>query len=98
MDDVERQRVTRNLRDAGLDMEDAGWLERELANPATVEELAAMAASPEKAAQIYSAARLVIEPDTEQEREFLRKLADALQLPPELRGEIDGGARSLKAA
>ncbi len=97
LDDRERARVATNLRAAGLDQDDAGWLERELADPASVEELAEAAATPEQAAKLYSAARLVIEPDTEQERDFLERLAKALKLPLELRNEIDAGATNLKA-
>lgn len=96
MDSVERERVTGGLREAGLDTDGARWLEQELAKPASIEELAAHASSPEKAAQMYSAARLVIEPDTPEERAFLEKLAKALKLDPALANEIDGGASSLK--
>jgi uncharacterized membrane protein YebE (DUF533 family) len=98
IDDIERARIAGSLRGVGLSEDDATWLEREFAKPASAEDLAASVGTPERAAQIYSAARLVIEPDTEKERAFLRKLADALKLPPELRGEIDGGASGLKAS
>lgn len=98
IDAVERARVTGGLRDAGLDREGAAWLDREFANPASVDEIARHAATPEKAAQIYSAARLAIEPDTAEERRFLERLATALRLDPALKMEIDGGAAGFKTA
>ncbi|MGZ8299339.1 MAG: DUF533 domain-containing protein, partial [Rhodoplanes sp.] len=47
-------------------------------------------------AQVYAAARLAIEPDTPQEREFLHSLAEALKLDPALKREIDEGASGVK--
>lgn len=98
MDAVESARVAGGLREAGLEHEGAAWLEKEFATPANVEELAGHASTPEKASQIYSAARLVIEPDTKEERDFLDRLAQALRLEPALRSAIDGGALELKTS
>ena len=44
------------------------------------------------AAQVYSAARIAIDPDTIQEREFLNQLAEALDLDPAVRSQIDDTA------
>jgi uncharacterized membrane protein YebE (DUF533 family) len=96
LDESERRRLTTALTRVGIEAEAAQWLEREFARPATIEELAALSATPEKAAQVYAAARLAIEPDTTQEREFLRKLADALKLDPAVKSEIDEGASDIK--
>ena len=96
MDEAERERVTTGVTRAGLDQEAVSWLANELANPASVEELARSATSLEKAAQVYAAARLAIEPDTPQEREFLHSLAEALKLDPALKREIDEGASGVK--
>jgi uncharacterized membrane protein YebE (DUF533 family) len=96
IDAVERARVASGLREAGLDADGTKWLDREFANPASIDDLASAAATPEKALQIYSAARLVIEPDTAEERQFLDRLAAALKLDPALRNEVDGGAATLK--
>ena len=54
-------------------------------------------ATPEKAAQIYTAAQIAIDPDTIQEREFLRRLAEALSLEPGLKARIDETAAALRA-
>jgi uncharacterized membrane protein YebE (DUF533 family) len=54
-----------------------------------VDELAAAVSSPEQAARIYAAARLAIEPDTLQERQFLKMLAEALDMPAEAVARLD---------
>jgi uncharacterized membrane protein YebE (DUF533 family) len=73
------------------------WLDRELASPADVDELAAQVRSPEKAAQVYAAARVAIDPDTLQEREFLNRLATALDLDQAIRSQLDDTTSSAKA-
>ena len=97
MDEAERARITAALLQAGIDAEATRWLERELADPATVDELAEPVETPEKAAQVYAAARVAIDPDTMQEREFLRQLAEALDLDPQLMAHIDEAAEGAKA-
>jgi uncharacterized membrane protein YebE (DUF533 family) len=96
VDDAERERITAGVGRAGVEREDLDWLNRELANPARIEDLASAATTPEQAAQLYAAARLAIEPDTPQERDFLQRLADALKLDAALKSEIDTGASELK--
>lgn len=98
MDEAERTRIMGGLAQAGIDAETTRWLERELASPADIDELADPVKTPEKAAQVYAAARVAIEPDTIQEREFLRRLATALDLDPALVRHLDDAASSIKAA
>lgn len=101
LDEAERTRILAALAQAGIDAESSRWLERELADPASVEELSEPIQTPEKAAQLYAAARVAVDPDTMQEREFLRQLARALDLDPALTAHIDeaaAGARSEPAA
>lgn len=95
IDQAERGRIVKGLTEAGIDPEASGWLEREMASPADVEELTASVNDPEKAAQVYAAARIAIDPDTIQEREFLHQLAEALDLDPAMRVQIDETASSL---
>jgi uncharacterized membrane protein YebE (DUF533 family) len=97
MDDAERTRIVAALSQAGIDADATGWLERELSQPATVEELSDPVQTPEKAAQVYAAARVAVEPDTMQEREFLRQLAESLDLDPQLRAHIDAAAAGMRA-
>jgi uncharacterized membrane protein YebE (DUF533 family) len=96
LDPGERMRITSGLSQAGIDAEATRWLERELGDPASVEEIADRVETPEKAAQVYAAARVAIDPDTMQEREFLRQLAEALDLDPQLRTHIDDAASGIK--
>jgi uncharacterized membrane protein YebE (DUF533 family) len=96
IDAHERSRITKGLTEAGIDPEATRWLERELASPADVEELAATVTSPEKAAQVYAAARIAIDPDTMQEREFLRNLAASLDLDQSMVAQIDETAEAMK--
>jgi uncharacterized membrane protein YebE (DUF533 family) len=95
--DAERSLIVRGLTEAGIDPQATGWIERELASPADVDELAAGVTDPEKAAQVYAAARITIDPDTIQEREFLRQLAEALDLDQAVRAQIDSTATALSA-
>ncbi|UVF19154.1 tellurite resistance TerB family protein [Microvirga terrae] len=95
IDQAERARIVKGLTEAGIDPEASRWLETEMASPADVEELAANVNDPDKAAQVYAAARLAIDPDTMQEREFLHQLAEALDLDPAMRAQIDDTAGGL---
>jgi uncharacterized membrane protein YebE (DUF533 family) len=53
--------------------------------------------TPEKGRPGLRRARVAIEPDTIQEREFLRRLATALDLDPALVRHLDDAASSIKA-
>jgi uncharacterized membrane protein YebE (DUF533 family) len=96
IDEAERSRIVKGLTEAGIDPESSRWLETEMASPADVEELAANIDDPEKAAQVYAAARIAIDPDTIQEREFLNQLAAALDLEQAVRAQIDDTAGAMR--
>jgi Uncharacterized protein conserved in bacteria len=89
IDAIERIRIVRGLTEAGIDPEASRWLDREMESPVTVDEIADGVEDPEKAAQVYAAALLAIDPDTLQEHEFLRQLAEALDLDPKLKVQIE---------
>jgi uncharacterized membrane protein YebE (DUF533 family) len=97
IDDAERNAILGGLREAGLDAEANEWLANELANPASVDTLVEGAESPELAAQIYTAARIAINPDTPAEKDFLAGLAGSLGLDAELVANIDAAASAAKA-
>jgi uncharacterized membrane protein YebE (DUF533 family) len=97
LDETERARIVQAMSQAGIDPQSTRWLEDELASPAGVEDIADRVQTPEKAAQVYAAARLAIDPDTRQEREFLRQLAESLDLDPDLVRQIDDTAASVRA-
>ncbi len=96
IDTEERGRIIGNLTNVGFQAEAAKFLDREFANPATITQLASAATSEELAVEIYTAARLAIEPDTEKEQAFLAELAEALSLAPELVAHIDAAALGAK--
>jgi uncharacterized membrane protein YebE (DUF533 family) len=97
IDAAERARIAQGMRQAGIDEQATHWLESEFSEPADVEELAAGVTTPEKAAQVYTAARLAIDPDSIQERAFLTNLAEALDLDQRLRDQIDATAAAARA-
>ncbi|MGL4635772.1 MAG: tellurite resistance TerB family protein [Beijerinckiaceae bacterium] len=95
IDDAERARIVGNLKQAGLDDEASGFLDAEFANPQDAASLVAMSTSPEMAAQIYTAARLAVDPDTDDEQTFLADLSSGLELDAELVAHIDAAAASV---
>lgn len=97
IDATERAAIAGNLKAAGLDAEAAGFIESEFANPADISTLTAGVASADEAAQVYAAARLAIDPDLPEERDFLAALAERLQLEAGLVAHIDAAAVSAKA-
>ena len=66
IDEKERQTIVAGLKQAGLEADAEQFLTRELNNPATPDELAAAAASPMEAVQVYTAARIAVDPDIEE--------------------------------
>ncbi len=97
VDDAERARIMGNLQQAGLSDEAASFLDQELANPMDASGLVQMVTTPEQAAQVYTAARLAIDPDEESEQTFLADLAAGLGLDQELVAHIDAAAVSVMA-
>ena len=77
----------------GIETDGAAWLAAEIEDPADVDEIAERVKTPEQATRIYSAVRLSVLADTLQEREFLKMLAAALDVPDEavrrIEAEID---------
>lgn len=94
IDKDERQRLDAAVQAAGIARDAAAWLEAEIADPVDVDDIAERVTNPEQAARIYSAVRLSVLADTLQEREFLKMLAAALDVPAEavdrIEAEIEG--------
>jgi len=97
IDDKEQQKILGGLQQAGLDSAAQQFLSREINAPATVEDLAAAVTSQEEGVQVYTAARIAIDPDAEDEHEFLEALAEALDIDEELAAHIDATARGSTA-
>lgn len=96
IDNQERSRIIGGLERAGLDVYAAKFLDDEFARPASIADLAAEAKTPELATQIYTAARIAIDPDGMKEKAFLMNLAVALKLDEGLVAQIDAGAAAAK--
>lgn len=96
IDADERNAILGGLREAGFDPEANDWLANEMAHPASVDTLVEAAESPELAAQIYTAARIAINPDKPKEKDFLAGLSASLGLDAELVANIDAAASAAK--
>ena len=70
------------------------FLANELNSPATVEDLVRGVSTQEEAVQLFTAARIAIDLDTQEEHDFLVALAQGLKLNGELVAHIDSAARA----
>jgi uncharacterized membrane protein YebE (DUF533 family) len=80
IDAEERARIFRNSEDAGVDEAGRRFLEFEMAAPTSVGELGQAARVSGLAEEVYLASLLAIEVDTPAELEYLRRLAEGLEL------------------
>ena len=94
VDNAERSHIVGCLEKAGLDVASAKVLDEEFAKPMSVEALLANVSTPAIATQVYSAARLAVNPDNPAEQRFLEQLAAGLKLEPGLVAHVDAVARS----
>ncbi len=84
IDGAEMDRIVSRLSAEGVTEEDRAFVEAELDRPADPEALAAEASSPEVATEVYLASLLAIDVDHAAETAYLRRLATALGLEPEV--------------
>jgi uncharacterized membrane protein YebE (DUF533 family) len=94
IDAAEQKKILGSFGKSDLDPAARQFLARELEKPATVEELASACSSPEEAAKIYTAARISVDVDSDEEHEFLTALAEALGIDDDLAAHIDAAART----
>ena len=97
IDATEHAKIVGSLKQAGLDDGAEEFLANELNNPASIDDLAAAVSTPEEAVQVYTAARIAIEPDSPAEGRFLAGLAGALGIDAKLAQHIDATTRSAAA-
>ena len=97
IDSAEQAKILGGLKQAGVDAEAEAFMANELNNPASAEDLASAVTSPEEAVQLYTAARMAIEPDSRGEQQFLGALAGALGIDGKLAAHIDATTRSAAA-
>ncbi len=97
IDNEERSRIIGGLEQAGLDVAAAKFLDTEFASPASIGDLVAAATTPELKHEVYTAARIAIDPDTAQEKAFLAALAQQLGLDQGFLDHIEAAAQQAKS-
>jgi uncharacterized membrane protein YebE (DUF533 family) len=89
IDAAEQTRIFAKLDESNLSAEEKGFLMDEIRKPLDVDEVVAKATTPERAAEIYAASLMAIDPDGSTEIEYLDRLARRLDLDPGLRASIE---------
>ncbi|MBX3637582.1 MAG: tellurite resistance TerB family protein [Rubrivivax sp.] len=92
LDDRERGLLEGELHRLDADPAMRAWVDAELRRPVEPAEVAAAAASPEIAAEIYLATLLVVDDKSTMERAYLEELARHLKLPPALKADLEARA------
>lgn len=95
VDRAESQRILGQMDQAGLSSEEKSFLLGELAKPLDIDDVVKHAATPEVAAQLYTASAIVIDDKNEAEHRYLATLAERLRLPPTFVTELERHMRTL---
>jgi uncharacterized membrane protein YebE (DUF533 family) len=82
IDEREMQRIAGKLKEGGADDAARAFVLEEMQRPADLNRLIGEVATPEVAVEVYAASLLAIEVDTAAERDYLRRLAQGLNLTP----------------
>jgi uncharacterized membrane protein YebE (DUF533 family) len=98
IDPSEQQKILGGLTQARLEGDARQFLARELDKPATVDDLANAVSSPQEGIQVYTAARVAVDPDLEEDHDFLMALATRLGIDDNLAAHIDASARAASPA
>lgn len=93
VDDRERATIEGEFVRLDADAETRQWLQAELQKPLDPAEVAAAAASPELAAQMYAASVMVVDEQNFMERAYLDELARQLKLDDGLKKTLEDQAR-----
>jgi uncharacterized membrane protein YebE (DUF533 family) len=94
LDANEQQKILGGLKQAGLDREAEEFIAQEINNPASIQELVGLVQSEQEAVQLFTAARIAVDLDTQAENDFLVGLAQGLGLDGQLVAHIDAQARA----
>lgn len=78
----EIERIVGKAQSSGMGQEDQAWLMAELRAPLDLDAFIAQIPNQEIAAEVYAASLLAVEVDTEEERNYLRLLAEKTGLQP----------------
>ena len=96
IDDAEKSRIADKLRTSGLDSETENFMLTELDKPLDLDVLVAGARTEAQRAELYTASRLAIDPNTRAERGYLDLLAGRLRLPDALVDHIEATVSEVK--
>jgi uncharacterized membrane protein YebE (DUF533 family) len=96
IDGEEIGKIKDALKASGADGDEQSFLIDHLGRPDDLDEIAAEARGPELASEVWLAARLTIDPDTETERAFLNTLAEKLGLGAPLVAHLEATAAQAK--
>ncbi|MEQ8482665.1 MAG: tellurite resistance TerB family protein [Hoeflea sp.] len=96
VDDAERARIHDKLALSGLGDDAVAFLDRALAEPVDMDSLIGSAKTEAQKVEMFTAARLAIDPDTRAERGFLDLLAGRLGLADPLVDHIDATVAAAK--
>lgn len=94
---AERRRILGQLPTLGLGAEAEALIAAEIEAPLDAGAIAALATSPEEAAEIYAASLLVVDPEAPAERGYLALLAARLGLDPGLVAHLHRNAETIGA-
>ena len=97
IDEKEQEKIFGGLKQVGMSAHAVEFLQKELENPPTVEDLVRACDTPKAALEVYTAARIAIEPHSEAEQQFLQQLRDGLRIDPKLAAQVDAQASGLKS-
>ncbi len=97
IDPAEQQKIMGALSQAGVEKEAQDFIAQEIQNPATADQLAAACQSDEQAVQVFTAARIAIDLDTNEENDFLSDLATKLGIDAQLAQHVDAAANAQTA-
>lgn len=93
IDPAEHQKLVAGFGGESMPQAARDFLTREIASPASIATIAAEVASEEAAVQVFTAARITVDPDNVEEHAYLQDLATALGLDDGLVAHIDAAAR-----
>ena len=88
IDEQERARILGKIEESGANQAAREFVEREMRQPMSIDDIAKQVTGPDVAAQVYAAALAAIDVDKGMERRFLQTLAERTGLDAEIVGEI----------
>lgn len=91
----ERQLLDEEISKLTSHPQDLAWFDNQLAKPVDPVEIAALATTPEAAAEVYLASLLVIDEQSYMEKAYLDELARRLPMPDGLKRELEAKVHSL---